>query len=782
MRKKITKIIIALLSLCCAQILGCAKQDDVYVIDGNTYTATLTTELSDSYAYGVTLNIPEATIFVDGDDVATHRYAVIYPNGVVKNTESVVLDVSGEYKIVYYATVDGKTVTAEKTFDVLEYDQTTDAPVINISGDFMHEEIAYSALNESITLPFATAVSNCLVGGVDVKVYYNYGTSRQVQIGLTNNSFTPNVAGEYTIIYCARDYFGSIAQVKRSVLVSKTDTSTAVQLSVGMPIEITAGSEVTVPICMVSGLYNDISRLKIYARFGDEQIEVKDNKFFAKYVGAYTIVYEYETPIKTYYATLKINSVSNGTVLFDEYHLPQYFIKGASYTLDDVYAVSYTSENPTRSKAEYYASFDGAAYQKVDNNAVAISGNETVRFKFAFGGKKIETDAYQIIDVGHGGEINLKQYFVGDVISSATYEGAHYVTTRAANEITLDFINVLSLSSFSIDTIVPSVKLDDSGNETLDVYGKTSSIKFRIIDYYKRDNVAEIRYINEGGSATLSINGARAQSLYRDFYDTQHKLQYDVSRQVFRDLVSTQSYAYDNNFTTDKVLLQIVIEDCEQNACLTVSGIGNQFIDDSGVDGSRPNIYVFERQAGSWKLNDEVVLYAATVTDELTPYLRQNLKFEVKSPSGYAVSVDGVNLSGDVDVHRDYVLKLDEYGVYTVKYSYTDQNGISDAVSYSIFVYNTVSPTIRVSGVEAGYTAKVKAGATVILPKYSATDDVTAKSELISYVSVFTPKAECIRADDLKFVTMHKGTYRVVYYSCDADGNYATFTIYVVAE
>ncbi|MBQ7368971.1 MAG: hypothetical protein IJW60_04630 [Clostridia bacterium] len=757
--------------------------DNIVRAPAEKYEATLSETLAESYAFGSTFVVPQATLAIGGENVAATGFAVVFPNGTVENTADVVLDVSGQYTLVYYATVNGKTVSAEKTFKVAEYEWEGVAPVIKIQGGFESVLQAYAALGERVVLPTAVATDEHLVGGVECFVYYNYGTPYQVQVGVKDGAFVPNVAGEYTLVYSARDAYGNETTVERSVLASATQNGQAVTLTLDAAQGATAGTEISVPVCTVSGLYEDESGLQIYAVFGEEKTEISGGTFFAEHVGEYTLVYEYVTPIATYTANAKLTTVSDGVVLFEDYYLPKYFLKGAKYTLDSVNAVSYEATNPVRSESKAYMRQDGGAYKEVDLACVEITATARVQFKYEFAGKSVETEEFPVIDVNFGGDvIALENYFVGDLNKLTQYDGVLYTTKSAVEETTLDFVNVLSLSSFSVDLGAPTGLLDETGENYIDTYGKTSKIKIRLTDFYNRDNVVEMEYINEGGSTFFSLNGSRAVSLSRAFNDTQHKIQYDLSKQVFRDLVSGQTFAWKNSFTKDKILLEIVLVGCENNACVAVRGVGKQFIDESGADSSRPTIYVKERQGGSWNIGDEVLLNSALVTDELTPYLRENLTLSVVGPKGYLSSVDGVKLDGNCDVEREYTIKLTDYGVYKVTYKYTDQNYNTDTVEYSIFVYDRRAPSITLSGVNEGETKQVKAGTVVTLPEYSVSDGETEQNELDSWVMVFNPYGECHLLDNGKLTTNHKGTYRVVYYCRDTDGNYTTATYFVVAE
>ena len=780
MKKKSVKWIAALCALGCIGVVGGVRihQDDVITPTAEKYELTFSSEIAESYPYGAEFNLPTATISYGGQQILATESVLVFPDGKVQSVTSVMLTTSGEYTLIYYATVDGKTISAEKIFTVeaeVEWDGLS--PVVTIEGGFAKETMARSALNEKVTIPAATATDENLVGGVETYVYYNYGTTQQVQIGVMDNAFTPTVAGEYTIVYIARDAYGNVTQVERSVLVSAVTGNKAVTLTVGASEKAVAGTTVKVPAVTLGGLYEDASALKTYVQFGDEErVELKENEFFAEHVGEYTVTYVYVTPLQTYTATVALNVISENKIIFEDYATPTYFIKDAYYTLDEVYATSYSEQDPVRSVAKAFIKQDNGAWSAIDYEKFLVTASNSVQFKFETMGEALETEVFEVVDVNFGGELKMQEYFVGEVDKLTTIDGIIITVPQAKDKTEVAFVNVVSLSSFNFEFNVP-VSTDT------ETYGKISTLTIRLTDYYDREKSVELQYINEGGMSTLSLDGARAVTLSRNFMGTKNNLYFDVTTSLFYDSTSGVSWAWENEFTSDKVLLSVVLEKTEANARIAVKKVGEQTFNDGVSDKSKPTVYIENIQQGSWLLNDEVLLQQAAITDVMSPYLKENVIFSVKMPDGsYAPATDGTNLNGNCDVARDYTLKLTQYGTYKVSYTYTDQNGRSENISYSIFVYDRRPPVITLDERYDGEVVKVKAGETVDIDSYSVSDGETPTEELVSYVSVFNPTGTYMPGAITSFTTNYTGTYRVVYYCMDGDGNYTTVSYTVIAE
>lgn len=736
--------------------------------------ATVQGEMPEKFAYGVEFNIPSATINYKGVEVSATESVLVYPDGKSTSEKNAILTMSGEYTIVYYVVVDGVTVSGEKTFSVAaEFEEDETPPIITFDGGFKKETVAWVALNERVVIPEAIIIDENFSGKSSVFVYYNYGFAQQTQVGVTDGAFTPNLEGEYVIVYLAKDSFGNQTKVERSVLVSRVEGNKAVSINVGETEKAVAGTNVTVPDTTIDGLYNDLERMNAYVQFGNEEkIQVQGGRFFATHVGDYQVTYEYKTPVAVYEKTITLSVVSENVVIFDDYATPDYFIKNAKYSLDEIYVTAYNQENPVRSASKTYLKQDDGAYAEVDVENFEITANSTVRFKFETDGAVNETPVFKVIDVGFGEDLKTEEFFVGDVTKVATEDdGVIVKMTKSATETKVSFVNVISLSTFKFLFNIPT------SSSTI------GSITLRLTDYYDRANFVDVRYVNEGGTATFTMGDARAVSLSRNFFGTKHNIYFEPNTSLFYDYGSGVSLAFENTFTSDRILFEIIVENHSSDASIIIEKFGDQSFKQGAVDRTLPTLYIENIQQGSWGLNEEIVLEQAIVTDVLTPYLKENSTFSVKMPDkSWAKAKDGTVLDGTCEVEKDYVLALSQYGTYEVVYSYVDQNGKRNSISYPIFVYDRNSPTITLEGVKEGDTVRVKAGETVQIASFTVSDGKTPTEELKTYVAVYNPNGAYLSGAMNSFTTNHKGKYRIVYYCQDADGNYTTVTYTVIAE
>ena len=116
MKKNLLKICISSCAFFFALAIGCF----LYFNNANrTYAYDIVTDegqqVEKVYDFGSTFTLPSASFKVNGQEIpATDRY-IIYPNGKIYTSDTVKLNVQGEYTIVYSAVIDGKKVKDEST-------------------------------------------------------------------------------------------------------------------------------------------------------------------------------------------------------------------------------------------------------------------------------------------------------------------------------------------------------------------------------------------------------------------------------------------------------------------------------------------------------------------------------------------------------------------------------------------------------------------------------------------------------------------------------------------
>lgn len=763
MRKKIRKFILGACALVMTTtgLVACTQSVQV-----SAYEVKLSQELS--YSFGAEFVIPDATITYNGEDITATKVALVYPNGVMIEGTTHVLQEKGVYKIVYYATVSGKTVSAEKSFEIIKDTTTNLKPTITLDPRFANAEQLKLAINESVEIPKATATDDNLKGDVKVTVYYNYGTALQQIVGIKNGVFTPTKVGEHAIVYSACDWYGEVAEEVVYVSCARVEGNEAVKLSAG-DVAGNAGEEISIEECTLTGLYDDVSKVKVYARFEGEteREEIFNYRYFPKNVGNYDIIYEYETPFKTYSTTSRLTTNAGGNVELNEAPLPKYYIKGARYTLDDWTGYEFNEKYPVKKTATAYMKADGGEYVEIDHKDVTIQANSSVQFKFVLGGKAVETVVFPVVDVGFGSTLSTNEYFQGEGFAE-NVEKSLFTVKDGLGNYTLDFINVLSLSSFNLEFIVP---YDEKQPEL--IYDEMQAIDVTLTDYYDRNKAVTVRYENNSGTLIVSCNGGARKNTGKPFVGMKNTLFYNKGK--LSDSSGT-SWDWTGDFESNRLLLSVSFIGVDGDAGIKVQRIGSQGFDATS-DRIEADIYYPDSQFGIHELGSVLTLQPAEVTDVLSPYLQKNQKFTVTAPNGsYVTSVDGVLLDGTCDVTRAYQIKIESVGSYLVQYTYEDQSGNVKSSYYGIDVPERNAPVITLDGVEDGAVLTAEINTWVDIAQYSVSDDTTAVEELHAYVAVFDPDYMYVTVENGRFGAIKAGDYIVQYYCYDAEGNCASMS------
>lgn len=625
------------------------------------------------------------------------------------------------------------------------------------------EKIYYIAKNESITLPKAIAYDVNLSGEVSIGIFSYYGTEKCRQHSYKNDIFTPKSEGLYTVVYTARDMFGNVSTKTLTLSCVEKENNKIVSFSVEKLNSLTAGSICELPEYEIFS-DNDGVTLSTYYKFmsEDKLVEIVDNAFLVENVGEYEIVYIYKDIFTSYREAYKVNSVASSNVRFDEPIFPKYVIANAPYTFEPVYAYTYEAEKPTKHNAEVYIIADGDTNSivKVDYANVRIPDCTTVQFKYSYDGISVFSEEIPVVNVGFGKSLKMQQYFVGDFDKTADPNGTYYQSNVTNGTNSLEFVNILSLSTFSFSCIIPQG------------LGNFEEVDITLTDYYDRDNSVTVSYINKKSTTYMLCGNAQAD-VGVAFEGFAHKVYYDSRRNTFNDM-GGKTLTWSNSFTSDKVLLTVSIRNITGNVKIGILEVGGQIFSNDTADYFKPTM-LCEDDGGVKKAGESITIKPAVIIDVLSPYLQSNLTLTVTKPSGgYATSDDNVLLQTGCITDREYVITLVEDGNYRVQYSYTDAGGNMISGGFVAKVSDTQAPTIQLNdGYNESTVVNAKVNTTVSLQGYTVSDDKTATDKLTVKYMVYSPRLEHVFVTDKQFVANYKGVYTVYYYVYDAMGNYS---------
>ncbi len=679
------------------------------------------------------------------------------------------------------------------------------SPVIDIdvSLDQMDKEI-FIAKGQEVSILNAK-VWDVNLKDYSVKVEYNDNSIVTVK----NNRFVAEGLGKYTITYTAEDYAGNktVEKIVYNCIDRSANNNKLIEFEVARYDGATsAGTLAVLPEITTFSSPNTYLDLEIYAMYnGDYANRIKIDKDLREIklsnVGKYTIVYEYKDVLEagkfSYDITTTASADNYELPTADELPLPKYMLSNAYYSLDAVYATTYEKALPEKVEVSYQARTlkDGAwsEWTDIDYHDYLVTAGEKIQFKYIYKEKTLESKEIPLINDAFDGAMqmsDLTKYFQGDI--TVEEEGTNFALVSNANsgETTIDFVNVLSLSSFTVYFNIPTLM------------SNYKTIEFELTDYLDRNNKAVVSYTNSGSGINFAVEGGNSVTANKAYAGTAFKLTYYKDRAQFADLEAGTAVNWANVFTSDRVLLSIKIKGITGKAGVMIERISTTNISTDAYATFNPSVIYGIEYKGNQAVGTLATISAAEGVDVACPsyygdeYVgRSAIKIKVwvrkvLEDGGFEPlrSIDGISLNG-VDATRSYQVRFDEIGSYAVNYQYYVQNGKSITGLYNINIIDEVKPTITIDGGYNEYSViGARLGDVIKAKGYTITDNFDDEEDLIVNVVVFDPMFAMydlidngMEIDDMKFTAEYKGTYVVYYYAEDSSGNVATasYKIYV---
>jgi hypothetical protein len=228
-----------------------------------------------------------------------------------------------------------------------------------------------------------------------------------------------------------------------------------------------------------------------------------------------------------------------------------------------------------------------------------------------------------------------------------------------------------------------------------------------------------------------------------------------------------------DGFPSGKVYVSVGMDGVEGESAIILKKLNNHNLYEQTKDGFKPQI-ILATTMSSLAQNEIYTIKMPVIADVFDPDITYSI--EVCDPDGeYMTSIDGVKLDGTCEVMREYQIKLEKLGDYTIDYSAKDNAAYKPVeFSFGISVEDKNAPEIKF--VDVIRTANK--GDTVNIAKLEVKDDVTAECTVRYTVLRPDNRNEVVTNS---FIVDLEGEYIVYAYVFDAAHNtsFATYTIVV---
>ncbi len=629
----------------------------------------------------------------------------------------------------------------------------------------------FIACDEPFELFTATATDPNLVGDVSCQVFYDYGTSNQRFIPVSNNCFTPTSVGLYSIVYTAKDKYGNVTNKIVTCNCIRAANNHIVNLDFDPVKEADAGTYVSLPTPVVTS-YNEGAYYKIKAinEANNDVVDLNNDNLhlFLKYAGDYKILVEYGDISCSKVKEYAFKSNPSNRAYLESTVLPRYFIKDTYSSLDNNRVVLCNDTKPSYAEPSIYVKNDNALdYETspIDPKNFMTTANESVSLKYVYNGQTIyETEAIPVIDVDYFGCPEFARYFDGDLTSVINDDGVSFNTTEVGGDREVTFINPLSFSLFRLELVFDS-KL------------RFKTIDLIMEDYYGVEDDFVLSFFFNGNILCFLNNGIKGEIGVVDYAS----LAFDSTSGVL-SLGQGVSINIGNLFPNDKMYLSFRVTDVkagttknDENKIFTIKSINNQILSSMAYGGDyNPPQVSYTSLKGQRNIGEVIHIKRSYVCDVLSPFYAKTRMVKVTyatsiSDNAPAVvtSIDGVKLDGTQDLNRDYDVLLDKHGVYRIIYYYQDQSYQDVSLTETIYVEDNEAPVIIIDGADSKTVDIVSFGSEVTIRGYKVED----QNNFTVSIFAISPQNTLIRLEGKKFTPDMKGDWRIVYFASDENGN-----------
>lgn len=737
-------------------------------MNGNYNNITLSFENTEDGKIRIWSNTPEHETNPNGDDRLITEinndklYNNVFP-GFTTGEVIMSITATGFNNVktarVEIGNIQGRTNEQLNKFGA--YNDST-APEIKLDADESDYKIVAGT---EVMVPSAKAYdASGVKDGVDYTVWYNYSDpSAKKALTIKDGKFYAKELGTYTIEYYAEDVYGNptIKQFNL-VAVKKADVGIAFNLNNKLSRAI-IGSSVNLAEYSVTSLCkkHDIA-IQLTAPDGTvEDITSSATAYSVGQAGTYSVAYLYSDAYYSGEYSYTFTAVSDGKAVFEkrEIPVPEYFIKGATYAVEDVKAYRYNENGKESVDVKAYASYDGGEYKEIPAGGFSVEQASSIKLKLAVKGEEsnyIESATAKITDVGYGTiKLDVARYFTGDFTGEAKNDYTTF-TSAKNGDASLKFINSLLASRFSFAFAVKSDAVADG-------------VDFILTDYYNRTRTAVVS-LNDGnnGAKSVSVNGV-SSAVPESWKGKTYVISYD-GKSVYFDGLATRA---DFGFSSDLCLLEVRFRSVKKGFAFNLSALCNQPFGAQVVDDVRPMVSA-ALPAVVMSVNSEYVTDIPVFADVLSPSANKcNLTVNITETGSSDVKVFN-DVSGkqmnNVPADKRYAVKFTKFGVYTFTYAYIDGAGKKGQLQQLVYVYDLVAPTIRFKN-EPTDTIGVNVGKEITPLEVVVEDNLSKVENLTLWTIVYDARGRFIAATKGTFVLKETGRYTVYIHCKDESGN-----------
>lgn len=612
----------------------------------------------------------------------------------------------------------------------------------------------------------------------DIRVYRDY-YSNKTEVAKLADGFVPTRLGKYYIEYTARDFSNNVVTKLYEVDCVNEERSYELTLTPGYATEGYVGEIISLATVETSGQTGVAEGYVTVTEPDGNVFTVENFEFVGQKAGTHTVTYTYEDFIGTIETiSYEINvTVSAAPIINEKITLLPYYIAGYEYTLPSLRGTDFNVSSDTLVEADITL-VDGDDEIAATDGKLTFPAGDTqirdvvVRYTCSNGtAAAVKEYPTRVVTTTTDGFIHMENYFDAQNATVSTTKTTVDIETATTSTVT--FVNNLAASGFETNF---SIRQGMSSFEKLNIY-LTDSIN-------PEETIKVTYYLGDEGKTQTMVND-NTLFIYKGVGLFDGGLQFlkvdTLNKRVQtnpNEIIPVKSYMNGDDFvgfSSQSVYMTFEFVNPSNNKVgISITDINAQEMSNSKYDYIRPRVILSGDYGGARNIGDTVEICSATAYDVLDPTPTINLSV-FDTDNNILKDVNGLELS-EVACNQTYKFEATEYGSYRVSYAASDYDENLVYFSYLIVVYDKVAPTIKVNG-SVPKTAKV--GDTIKVPGFSATDNLTAKENILTAVYVISPSGVVNKLQNNSFTFVDSGRHIVRYIAIDEEGNTAHLDFYV---
>ncbi len=664
-----------------------------------------------------------------------------------------------EFMVTY---LEGVDLTSDKLIDSVAPEITVDtpysvAPVAKVGVKYpLHDATAKDDYSGSCN--------------VERQIWYNYNSLNTVTVAEQEGCFIPDREGLYAVVYTASDKAGNKAQKTVWIRAQNEVVPVRLNLTGTYETQTSVGKPITLAAYEAEGGSGKID-ISCEVTLNGKTIDCT-NGFRPRETGRYTVKYtardyigqsaeqEYEIEV----------SPNSEPVFIDEPVLPKYYISGSEYTVPELYGYDYSGGSEKIIKAAVSViDANGTAPRSVEGKftPLVINNGDQITLLFKVGETQISRNVTAVKSFeADGGRMRLQMqnYFVTTNAAVTANDESITVTSNGEENSYFDFANALLAEGVSLRL------------NALPRQSSFDGIEVTFTDSLDQSQAVSVRIMQNGAAAYMELGDMRTD-LSAGFRSSSASNAFSVTYSQNRIVLNTASADVKNyddgrefhGFGSGFVYLTVSFMNAQADSAIDVTDVNDQPVSNAATDRIKPKITLIGNYGGVATLNSTLTVPRALAGDVLDPNV--TLTLTVSDRSGKAVMASDGTALQSISADREYTFVASDYGQYSVSYTaYDTFNGRDYTFSYVINVEDREKPVVAFA---SEIVKTIKLGELIVIPDFTATDNVTASENLIIAKYICTPTGKLILLPEQSnaFRPSSAGVYEVRITVTDEAGN-----------